>query len=1649
MQIIRATLYTILLLLLWVVPLKAQQAIQITSASSTPVSCYGYSDGTISVEVTGGSGVYNYLLLKLPDILVGSSGLITAQNYTFINLPKSLYLVLVTGEDTTEEDPGTRFVNVGGPNPLDITSAIATDISCNNVNDGGITVTATGESGSYIFDLTGPQNETRTDGIFKFLVEGSYTVTVTDASGCPSSDVTAPLTITNPPPLSVSVDNVTDVECFGEQTGSITITPAGGTPGGGGTGYTYAWTGPGISSSSEDLINVGAGDYLVTVTDANACEVNEGPITIAQPAEMIMTVDDLTHINCFGGTEGAISVTISGGVPGYTLEWSGPDGFLNSSEDISNLAAGEYQLTITDVTGCVKVMDPVTVTQPTEMVVTAIVSDISCFGSGNGSVDLTVSGGTGSYAFSWTGPGGFTSTSEDISGLQAGTYNVTVTDGNSCTADLPGGATIDEPDSIAVSSTAADISCYGMNDGSISVTLAGGTPDFLFSWTGPGGFTSDEQNISDLGPGIYTLNVADGNGCTAGFTGIDTIVEPGRIRATLDQASDPSCFGGNDGFIQITVTGGTLPYSFNWKNSGGTTVSTDEDPTGLPAGQYWGTITDTNGCTFTSTSYITLSDPAPVVTLFTTDDVTCFGGTDGSISVSSSGGSGPYQYSIVGDIDSTYLSDPDFTSLSAGTHTIWTRDGNLCVTSGEATLFQPDSMVIASETVSGSILCYGDSAMQISIGTVTGGTGPYTYSINGGTDFFTSPDFDNLPAGDYQTVVQDANGCSVSGALHPLIQPQALTFLNVQVVDVVSCYDSPDGSILATAEGGTGTRTYTLNGASPNESGNFTGLLQGNYLISVMDENGCSIDSIVEISAPDSIAVSELDITPATGCNGDPTGSIRITGTGGTPPLRYSMDGVNFNASGNFNGIAAGFYTLTIRDNSDCLLDTSVTVPGPATINIISYNATQVTCAGAADGTIAIVAEGGTAPLEYTLMPDGTTNNTGVFTGLPPAIYTALVNDAEGCGPVASPGIFITEPPVLVIDSVTEQEISCNGAGDGTITIFGSGGVPPYQYSVDDQATWSTDSLFTGLAPGTYEVFIRDSNLCITYFRTVSMTEPDSLTLSVTTTDITTCADDTAGAIDATGGGGTGALFFSLDGVNFQSGGSFSPLPAGSYTVTLQDERGCATTQEGSILAPEAVKATVTKTDALQGNPGSITISDVSGGIPPYGFTIGGPDGPFTADTVYTDLSVGTYHVMVRDLNGCSYDEMVEIMDVPPLEVTVNVTDVSCFGAGDGSIEMVPANAFGAVEYSIDSGLTFATAPFFDSLPGNTAYYLVARDEEGKLFTGSAFVNEPAEILLTSNITPAECNAFSETGRIAISVSGGAGGYTYLWSDGSTLEDRPDIVAGTYQLETTDGNGCIRRDTFTVGSLITVHANAGEDTIICYGTSIQLKGQGGHTPSWDPSPFLSDPTMADPIAGPMTEETTFVLTITEETSPFGCFDVDSIRISFYPNAGIQVTPDTVVLSGTSMPLEVMGGPFYAWRWEPSNWLDNSTIPDPIATPEEAIRYYVFATNEYGCEEVDSVFIDVVEELKIYNVFSPNGDGVNDYFEIDFAENFPEMRVEIYSRWGDLLYSTVGYDSGSKWDGNTRGTEAPVGTYYYVIIPYSGAKPITGNVTIIR
>jgi len=1400
----KAFRYSILVLLLTslLIPLSAQD-LEITNITTTPTSCSDGTDGTISFDIVGGVAPYTWYIYEGVGFPVDFGGPTYSTSITSVGRRKlDVYLI---GVKDSVETSVYMVTSVGGPDPMLITGYSSINITCNNDNDGSISVSATGESGSHIFDLAGPVIGSNTSGNFTNLPGGTYTVTARDAGTCTSTDVTPGITIINPALIGVTVDQVTHVACNGDATGSISITPTGGTP-----NYSVAWTGPnGFSASTEDISGLEAGWYNLTITDSHGCSQifsNHVEITENPPITASFIVTD---VNCgppLSSDDGAIDASVMGGSGTYTYAWTGPSGFTAATEDISGLAAGAYVLEVTDGAGCVQTMATQTVNEPAELTASTSQVDNTCFGEFNGSIDLTVAGGRVPYTFAWSGPNGFTASTEDISGLEAGAYSVTITYFNGCSVPFSNIATIAEPLEIQVSSVKTDISCGGLTDGAIDITVIGGQAPYSFAWTGPSGFTSTQEDLSGLGPGAYSLTVTDANSCIVSFVDLETIIEPSSVIATYLSHQDVLCNGDSNGTIDIDVSGGIAPYTYVWTNSSGLPVSSIQDPVGLPADTYSLVITDANGCVFSFPDLATISEPPPLSADLNKTDVSCFGDGNGSITVSASGGAGGYEYSRDG---SSFQASASFNSLGPGLYTIWTRDANLCTVTDTISILEPSDILIQSETA--SYLCPGPLQGEISINGVSGGVGPYTYSINGGADFYSNNQFTNLAPGTYQTVVMDATGCSVNGNLNVLTEPPPLQITFYDQDDVSSCWDSPEGR-------------------------------------------------------------------------------IQITGTGGTGSISYSLDGAPPVSTGDFQNLPGGTYVITLIDGNDCTHDTTV---------------------------------------------------------------------------------VILAPPVLSIDNIT-------------------------------------------------------------------------------VTDVSFCGGYTNGGLDVSSSGGTGLLEFSLDDVNYQPGGSFTNLGAGDYTVWVRDANGCTVSATATIDEPPPIQATVTKTDVSYGSLGSITISDVSGGTSPYEYSINGFAGPFTTDTSYTDLTPATYHVIVRDVNGCIYEEMVQILDVLPLDMQINVTHVSCYGANDGSIEFIPQDAEGAVQYSIDDGASFGSDPLFENLPGDSTYQLVALDAAGKLFIGSVYIIEPAEIQFSYVDSLAQCNAFSPTGAIDITVSGGAGGFSYLWSDGSTEEDRSNILAGQYDLLITDSNNCTRNESITVGSEVTVDVDAGEDVSVCSGESVQLQGAGTGTPSWDPSPFLSDLDILDPVVSGIDATSDFVLTISETVSPYGCYNKDTVTVNLYPTMGLQVIEDTFVIEGNSIRLETTGGPFDLYRWEPPAGLDISSVPDPVATPLVPTYYYVFATNSYGCVEVDSVFIDVLEDVDAYNVFSPNGDGINDYFEIRNGDRFPEMLVEVYSRWGDQLYSNVGYDSGSRWDGTTsNGKEVPVGTYYYILVLYPGAKPISGNVTIIR
>ncbi|QQS27656.1 MAG: SprB repeat-containing protein [Sphingobacteriales bacterium] len=305
----------------------------------------------------------------------------------------------------------------------------------------------------------------------------------------------------------------------------------------------------------------------------------------------------VTNVSCFGGTNGSINLTVTGGTSPYTYNWGGGV----TTEDLTGLSIGTYNVTVTDANSCTATTSA-TVNQPAvAMSLSTSVTNVSCFGGTNGAINLTVTGGTSPYTYNWGGG----VTTEDLTGLSTGTYNVTVTDSNSCTATTS--ATVNQPASaMSLSTIVTDVSCFGGTNGAINLTVTGGTSPYTYNWGG--GVTTED--LTGLSTGTYNVTVTDANSCTT--TTSATVNQPAAAMSLSTSVTNVSCFGGTNGAINLTVTGGTSPYTYNW--GGGVTT---EDLTGLNTGTYNVTVTDANSCTATTSA--TVNQPAAAMSLSTPD----------------------------------------------------------------------------------------------------------------------------------------------------------------------------------------------------------------------------------------------------------------------------------------------------------------------------------------------------------------------------------------------------------------------------------------------------------------------------------------------------------------------------------------------------------------------------------------------------------------------------------------------------------------------------------------------------------------------------------------------------------------------------------------------------------------------------------------------------------------------------------------------------------------------------------------------------------------------------------------------------------------------------------------------------------------------
>ena len=865
--------------------------------------------------------------------------------------------------------------------------------------------------------------------------------------------------------------------------------------------FTYALNGvpqPPVNTSADPYtLNVTlAGTYtIVNVTDANCTNNGSGTTTVSYFPKPTGTISGTTEI-C-NGSPATLTATFTGTAP-FTFTYTDgttpvtvtghPTNVYTVS--VSPIVNKTYTLTsLTDgnlCTGVVSGSAVITVNQPPVLSLSG--TSLTCYNVSTGAVNMTITGGTAPFGITWTGPDAYIASTEDISGLKAGYYAVTVLDSKGCSATA--NITLTQLPQLSGSAAGTNITCFGASDGTITISgAAGGAGTYEFSANG-GTAWQASPDFTGLAPGTYVVLMRDATypTCILTLNGALLITQPAVLNATVVK-TDVNCFAANNGSIVISAPSGgygTYSYTINggvaWVGSG--------NFTNLSPGNYDVRIRDAahTACEVSLAS-LTITQPTVLSASVNSTNITCFGSTDGTITISgAAGGHGTYEYSINGG--GSWQGSGSYTNLSPGTYNVQIRDaaftGCYIVLNGSLVITQPS--VLSASVASTNVTCNGVNDGIINITAPVGGHGTFEYSVTGGTSWQPAGLFNGLAPATYDVRIRDAANFACVIILNAGLQITEPAALSALVVDTdITCFGAADGIInINNSAGGYGTYQYSINGGLAwQDSPTFSGLAPSTYDVRIRDKAhiacALTLDGAVVISQPAVLnaVVSSTNVT----CFGAGDGTITVSSpTGGYGSYGYSINGgTSWQGSGSFTGLIPGTYNIRIRDavHTGCIiaLNPAVVITQPVVLSA-SIVKTNITCNGAADGSIIINgAAGGYGTYEYTVNGGTTWQLSNTFTGLIPGFYNVKIRDAAntGCIITLNGSLNVTEPALLNAN-VARTAVTCNGAANGTITISApSGGYGTYQYSINGGGSWQASGSFTGLIPGNYVVQIRDA----------------------------------------------------------------------------------------------------------------------------------------------------------------------------------------------------------------------------------------------------------------------------------------------------------------------------------------------------------------------------------------------------------------------------------------------------------------------------------------------------------------------------------------------------------------------------------------------
>ncbi|MEI8194174.1 MAG: SprB repeat-containing protein, partial [Flavobacteriia bacterium] len=906
--------------------------------------------------------------------------------------------------------------------------------------------------------------------------------------------------------------------------------------------------------------------------------------------------------------------------------------------------------------------------------------------------------------YAWAGPNGFTSTSPSptlypVSPSIAGVYQLNITfSGSTCAFFNLLDTVVVHPNPTINLVNLSNVTCFNFANGSIQIA-ANSTAPYTYSWSN----SATTPTISNLGPGTYTVTATDAFTCQSNAT--YQIIQPTLLIASATVTSNYngqqiSCFNASDGIATVVPSGGTLPYSYLWSNGQTTAVAT-----GLNIGTYSVIVTDANGCTAFDTVFLT--QPTPIVLSTTHTDVTCFGGFNGSISLSATGGTFPYTFNW-----SNNTNNQNATNLPAGNFTVIVTDVNGCSQNTGATILQPALPITPTQTHV-DVGCYGDATGSINL-SVIGGTPGYTYSWNVGA---TTQDLNNLPFGIYTVFITDANNCI--GQLSMVVNQPAAPLSNSAVITPVGCFGGSNGAINMGVSGGTNPYTYIWSNGMT--QGIISGLPTGTYSVNVTDANGCLLLGSYFVGqplAPLSVSASHADIF----CFGASTGSVDLTPVGGTQPYSYFWS--NGFVSQDLNNIPAGTYSVTVQDANGCQDTISQTVIQLSQPILLSETHQDVLCNGFATGTVNLTVAGGTPNYSYSWSNGSISQD---ISNLLAGSYTVVVTDANFC--TDSLTAVISQPLNALIITETHVNPSCIGGTSGNINLSVSGGVPSYTYLWNNgETTQDIDTLLSGI----YQVMVSDANGCQIPF-TVPLLDPSNgMALSHTFGNVN-CFGGADGFVDLTVTGGNPNYFYTWSNGSVMQ--DIFNLAPGNYFVSVVDVIGCGLFLSQMITEPDSalnVSSSYNDVPCYGDSTGSVVLN-VSGGTLPYGFLWS------TGSTQQNllNLPIGTYSVTITDANGCT-QYITDTLSQPPGELVSSYlqTNVTCFGTNTGAVNLTVSGGIAPYSYAWTNG---SASQDITNVPAGT-YTVTVTDAVGCSHTHTITITQPANALsLTFANTNVSC----------------------------------------------------------------------------------------------------------------------------------------------------------------------------------------------------------------------------------------------------------------------------------------------------------------------